>query len=237
MTSKPLKEVYVWTWLPGAIEAVVAGLITRDGDRYIFNYGRSYIERKEGIPLYTPELPLRRGAIPPLAGLTLAGCLRDGAPDAWGRRVIINRLFGTKGDDIDVGALGELTYLLESGSDRIGALDFQKSGSKYEARVKDAASLEELLAIAEHVEKGVPITPELERAVFHGTSLGGARPKAAIESGDTKFIAKFSSSNDVTNVVKGEFVAMQLASRLGLNVAQTELARCAWQRRAAGAPF
>ena len=65
----------------------------------------------------------------------------------------------------------------------------------------------------------MPITPELERAVFHGTSLGGARPKAAIESGDAKFIAKFSSSGDITNVVKGEFVAMQLASRLGLNVA------------------
>ncbi len=227
MTSERMKEVYVWCWLPGATEPVVAGLITRDGERHIFNYGRSYLERKAAIPLYEPELPLRRGTIPPLDGLTLAGCLRDGAPDAWGRRVIINRMLGRKGDDIDVGALDELTYLIESGSDRIGALDFQRSGSKYEPRLRDGAPLEELLAIAERVEQGVPITPELERAVFHGTSLGGARPKAAIESGDAKFIAKFSSSGDITNVVKGEFVAMQLASRLGLNVAHTELTRAA----------
>lgn len=227
MTSERMKEVYVWCWLPGATEPVVAGLITRDGERHIFNYGRSYLERKAAIPLYEPELPLRRGAIPPLDGLTLAGCLRDGAPDAWGRRVIINRMLGRKGDDIDVGALDELTYLIESGSDRIGALDFQRSGSKYEPRLRDGAPLEELLAIAERVEQGVPITPELERAVFHGTSLGGARPKAAIESGDAKFIAKFSSSGDITNVVKGEFVAMQLASRLGLDVAHTELTRAA----------
>lgn len=225
MTSEPINEVYVWTWLPGSVEPVVAGLITRDGDKHAFNYGRSYLEREAAIPLYEPELPLKRGAIPPLDDLTMAGCLRDGAPDAWGRRVIINRLFGQKGDDIDVGALDELRYFIESGSDRIGALDFQKSGTSYESRSTDAASLEELLDIADHVEKGVPITPELERAVFHGTSLGGARPKAAIETKDAKFIAKFSSSNDITNVVKGEYAAMQLAAKLGLQVAETELAR------------
>lgn len=223
MTSEPVNEVYVWAWLPGAVNPVVAGLITRDGDKHIFNYGRSYLERDTAIPLYEPELPLRRGPLPPHDNLTMAGCLRDGAPDAWGRRVIINRLFGQKGDDVDVGALDELRYFIESGSDRIGALDFQTSGTKYHPRSKEAATLEELLAIADHVEKGVPITPELERAVFHGTSLGGARPKAAIETEDTKFIAKFSSGNDITNVVKSEYVAMQLAAKLGLNVAETEL--------------
>lgn len=224
MTSKQAPtEAFVWVWLPGEIEPVVAGRIERDGTRYIFNYGRSYLERKGAIPLYEPELPLHRGAIPPLDGLSLAGCLRDGAPDAWGRRVIINRMFGKKGEEVNVNVLDEITYLLESGSDRIGALDFQASGTRYEPRLRGAASLEELLAVADRVEKGVPITPELERAVFHGTSLGGARPKAAIETEDAKFIAKFSSNNDITNVVKAEFVTMQLAAKLGLNVAHTQL--------------
>lgn len=224
MTSKkPPTETFVWVWLPDHTEPVVAGLIERDGANYVFNYGRSYLERKEAIPLYEPELPLRRGAIPPLDGLSLAGCLRDGAPDAWGRRVIINRMFGKKGDDVDINVLDEITYLLESGSDRIGALDFQTSGTKFEPRLGAAATLEELLTVADRVEKGVPITAELERAVFHGTSLGGARPKAAIETDDAKYIAKFSSSNDITNVVKAEFVAMRLAARLGLDVAHTEL--------------
>jgi len=220
-------EAYVWIWLPGETEPVVAGLITRDGESYIFNYGRSYLERGNAIAIYNPELPLRRGVIPPLDGLTLAGCLRDGAPDAWGRRVIINRLFGKKGDGIDVGAVDELTYLLQSGSDRIGALDFQTSGVNFSPRVGTAVTLEELLDVIEHVENGVPITPELERAVFHGTSLGGARPKAAVETDNAKFIAKFSSSTDVTNVVKTEFVAMRLAERLGINVAATQLSRAA----------
>ena len=224
MTSKkPPTEAFVWVFLPGHTEPVVAGLIERDGANYVFNYGRSYLERKEAIPLYEPELPLRRGAIPPLDGLSLAGCLRDGAPDAWGRRVIINHMFGKKGDAADVNPLDEITYLLESGSNRIGALDFQTSGTTFVPRLGAAATLEELLTVADRVEKGVPITPELERAVFHGTSLGGARPKAAIETSDAKYIAKFSSSNDITNVVKAEFVAMRLAAKVGIDVAHTEL--------------
>jgi serine/threonine-protein kinase HipA len=228
MTSRTLpNEAYVWIWLPGAVEPVVAGLITREGERHVFNYGRSYLERRDAVAIYDPELPLRPGEIQPVDDLTLAGCLRDGAPDAWGRRVIINRLFGTKGEGVDVGAVGELAYLLESGSDRIGALDFQSSGATYTPRLGSAVKLVELLSVAESVEKGVPISPELERAMFHGTSLGGARPKAAIESGAVKFIAKFSSSSDVTNVVKAEFVAMRLAERLGLDVAATQLEHAA----------
>lgn len=232
MTSDPPdteapEEAYVWVWLPGATEPVVAGRIARDGERLIFNYGQSYLDRPEAIPIFEPELPLRSGAIAPEAGLSMAGCLRDAAPDAWGRRVILNRAFGRKGQDIDIAALDELTYLLASGSDRIGALDFQRSPSEYEARAVQNATLEELLNAAEKVEKGVPLTPDLDEALFHGTSLGGARPKAMVQDGDTKMIAKFSSSTDTYNVVKAEYVAMRLAAKAGLNVAPVRLERVA----------
>jgi serine/threonine-protein kinase HipA len=225
--TKAPDEAYVWIWLPGETEPVVTGRIARDGERLIFNYGQSYLDRKDRIPIFEPELPLRSGAIVPEAGLSMAGCLRDAAPDAWGRRVILNRTFGRKGKDVDIAALDELTYLLESGSDRIGALDFQRSPSEYEARAVQTATLEELLSAAEKVEKGVPLTPDLDQALFHGTSLGGARPKAMIQDGDAKMIAKFSSSTDTYNVVTAEYVAMRLAARAGLNVAPVRLAHVA----------
>lgn len=221
--TKAPEEAYVWIWLPGATEPVIAGRIARDGKRLIFNYGQSYLDRSDRIPIYEPELPLRSGAIAPEAGLGMAGCLRDAAPDAWGRRVILNRTFGHKSKDVDIGALDELTSLLESGSDRIGALDFQRSPSEYEPRVVQTATLEELLSAAEKVEKGVPLAPDLDQALFHGTSLGGARPKAMIQDGDTKVIAKFSSSTDTYNVVKAEYVAMRFAAKSGLNVAPVRL--------------
>ena len=232
MTSNPRheeapREAYAWVWFPGATEPVVAGRLARDGASLIFNYGRSYLEIEGAIPLYLPELPLRPGAIPPEPGLSMAGCLRDGAPDAWGRRVILNRTFGIKGKDTDIGAIDELTYLLESGSDRIGALDFQLSPKDYVPRMAQAATLEELLTAAEKVEKGIALTPELDQALFHGSSLGGARPKAMIEDGDKKLIAKFSSFSDTYNVVKAEFIAMRLAAKAGLNVAPVRLTHVA----------
>ncbi|MFP1680978.1 type II toxin-antitoxin system HipA family toxin [Alloalcanivorax sp. C16-1] len=226
MTSDP-REAYVWVWLPGRVEPVVAGRVYRDGDRLSFNYGRSYLERENAIPLYLPELPLRRGAIPPLPGLALAGCLRDGAPDAWGRRVVLNRLLGARGAEPDVGQLDELTYLLQSGSDRPGALDFQRSPTEYLARSPAGASLEQLLEAAALVEAGQSLPPSLDLTLFHGSSLGGARPKAEIESNQRKYIAKFSSSTDTYNVVKAEYVAMRLAARVGLRVAPVLLERVA----------
>jgi serine/threonine-protein kinase HipA len=224
MTSKhDNKEVYVWIWLPGSTEPVVAGKLESDGDLVHFNYGKSYLERKNAIPIYEPELPLHAGVLPLLDGLDIPNCIRDSAPDAWGRRVIINKKLGYKGKHADTGELSELTYLLESGSDRAGALDFQFSPSEYIPRTAMNATLEELLESAERVEKGVPLTPELDQALFHGSSIGGARPKALIENQGKKYIAKFSSTTDLYSVVKAEYIAMKLAALSGLNVAPVKL--------------
>ena len=43
---------------------------------------------------------------------------------------------------------------------------------------------EELLESADRVEQGIPLTPELDQALHHGSSIGGARPKALIEDGE-----------------------------------------------------
>lgn len=220
-------ETYVWVWLPGATEPVVAGRLAMAGDQLQFNYGRSYLARKGAISLYEPELPLRLGLLPLINGLNMPSSLRDAAPDAWGRRVILNRKFGAKGGDADIGALDELAYLLESGSDRIGALDFQISPTDYVAREAATASLEELMDAAAMVEMGVPLTPELDRALLHGSSIGGARPKAMIVGEDRKYVAKFSSQTDLYSVVKAEYVAMRLAAEVGIDVAPVQLRKAA----------
>jgi serine/threonine-protein kinase HipA len=224
MTSETeYKEAFVWIWLPNATEPVVAGVLTQVEGEIHFNYGKSYLDRKNAIAIYDPELPLETGDIPPGPGLSMPGCIRDASPDAWGRRVLINRKLGLKGKDADQEELSEMAYLLESGSDRVGALDFQLSATKYTPRITDQASLEELMQSAERVEQGLPLRPDLDKALQHGSSLGGARPKALINTDDKKFIAKFSKSADLYNVVKAEFIAMRLAQLTGLNVANVKL--------------
>lgn len=227
MNSESYSEAYVWIWLPGATEPVVAGRVyaERNSTTLAFNYGQSYLQRDDAIPIYRPELPLKSGPLPPLSGLSMPSCIRDAAPDAWGRRVILNRTFGAKGRHLDRAELSELAFLLESGSDRIGALDFQASPTDYVPRSAHGARLEELQQSAERVEQGIPLTPELDQALHHGSSIGGARPKALIEDGNRKYVAKFSASNDLFSVVKAEFIAMRLAARVELNVAPVSLVR------------
>lgn len=220
-------EAFVWVWLPGTTEPVVAGVAERSRDLLVFSYGDSYLERPEAIPLYLPELPLTDEAIPPGRGLRVAGCLRDAAPDAWGQQIIHARLAAAGhdfGDDL-------LTFMLESGSDRIGRLDFQTSPAQYVPRGAPA-DLGELLDAAVRFAEGEAFTEALARALLHGTSIGGARPKALLvdrQAGpdgavfERQMVAKFSLSSDPYPVVKAEAVAMNLARRVGLEVASSEL--------------
>jgi serine/threonine-protein kinase HipA len=219
-------EAYAWIWLPQATEPVVAGRLQITGDLVNFNYGQSYLGDDVAIPFYLPELPLRSGLIAPLDGMTMAGCISDAMPDAWGQRVIMQHLLGkgASAADADPAAFGPLTYLLESGSDRIGALDFQASAETYLARgEEDGASLEELQQAASLVDERKTLSGDLDRALLRGSSVGGARPKALLADGGRRLIAKFSSSTDTYPVVKGEFAAMQLGARVGLDVAKVEL--------------
>ena len=188
-----------------------------------FNYGRSYLARPEAIALYLPELPLRAG-----------GSSRCAASRSRVHRRRRARRLGSAGRHAaparpgkggDPAAFGPLTYLMHSGSDRIGALDFQERADVWVGKHETGARLEDLMEAADRVDAGEALPPALDLALLHGSSVGGARPKALLnaESGDV--IAKFSSSTDTYAVVKGEFAAMELARRAGLDVAGVELAR------------
>jgi serine/threonine-protein kinase HipA len=215
-------RVYVWTWLADRADPVVAGALDPVGDRLHFVYGRTYLDRPDAVPLYLPELPLQRGDQPPPDGMDLAGCLADGTPDAWGRRVLLRRLHAGDSRDVDTAALPTVTYLLESGTDRIGANDFQASARTYVPRETNA-TLEQLLTAADRLQAGEPFSETIDRVLDAGSSVGGARPKVTVSAPDGRaMIAKFSTPTDTYPVVKGEAVAMELARRAMLDVAATE---------------
>jgi len=151
-------------------------------------------------------------------------------PDAWGRRLVNHRLGQPNSD------FSELTYLLESNQDRIGALEFHRSPTEPERPSTDNPSLTDnpstgnpsltdLATAAELIERGLPIDDQLNAALLHGTSIGGARPKALLDGPTENLIAKFSSSSDSYPVVQGEFVAMELARLSGIDASGVELIR------------
>lgn len=69
-------------------EPVLAGRVDQVGPLVTFVYALRYRTRTDAISLFAPELPLRPGIQEPRDGLTIAGALRDGSPDRWGRGVI-----------------------------------------------------------------------------------------------------------------------------------------------------
>jgi len=215
MMTSNASQAFVWIWLPQSLKPIVAGKISLIEGKYHFVYGRSYLEHPNAISLSPIELPRQRGTFAPEGLNDIHACLRDGAPDAWGRRVIDYEFPNFNPNELD--------YMLLSGSNRIGALDFQQSSTHYQARNSSLLPLQDLLQAAQLIEAKKNLPPELDRALLHGTSVGGARPKVVVTENNTQMIAKFSSSTDHYDVVKAEYVAMRLAQIAGIEVAQVQL--------------
>ena len=146
----------------------MCGRLDHIDDGIGFVYARSYLARASAVPIYGPELPLQAGyqftASTQARGLPLG--IDDAMPDSWGRRLINHRR-----GELAV-ELGDLTYLVESGSDRIGALVFQASSEAYEAREVSNPTLNDIAMASERIEAGEPLTPALEAALLRGTSIG-----------------------------------------------------------------
>jgi serine/threonine-protein kinase HipA len=212
------EELYVWTWLPGQTEPVLVGRVDQAGPLVTFIYALRYRSRPDAISLFAPELPLRPGIQEPADGLAIAGVLRDGSPDRWGRGVIERRRGATPN------SLSEIDYMLSSSSNRFGALDFQVSRENYLPR-DDSATLDELHKAALILDEGGELSPGLDAALMHGTSLGGARPKATLTDSDgSEWLAKFASSDDrVFSVVNAEGAMLELARRAGVNVPESKV--------------
>lgn len=217
MATRP-EWVYVWTWLPGSTEPV-PGAVRWNGPLGEFAYATSYLDRADRMPL-APEVPLVEGWVPPADGLTLHGCLRDALPDAWGQQVLRTEL-----PDAYLSGNEDHADMLGSGTDRFGAIDFQASDQVYVPRTA-TATLDELHGAADLIEAGEALPRGLDTALLHGTSIGGARPKALLHDADTgvSYIAKFSSTSDRgLPVVNAEAACLDLAHRVGITAARHRL--------------
>lgn len=209
------EEAYVWIWLPDQKKPVVAGKLTVDGNRYLFKYGESYRNNPLAIPLSPFELPLTDETFEPTGLRLLPSCIRDALPDAWGRRLIDYQYPKLQANECDYGLL--------SGSNRIGALDFQQKHTEFQYRNNENITLKDIDTLANAIELNLDITPNLEHIILHGTSVGGARPKCLMQIDDIDYIAKFSLSTDQFSYIRLEFLGMRLAKLMGISTSDVTL--------------
>lgn len=223
-----MPERIVFIYLPGEVEAVPAGRLNmlEEGADLVastFAYGRRYLQRRNALPVDPIDLGLSAGEdgeelVPP-TGLDLFGALRDAAPDAWGRRVIENRLRAPPN------GLPESTYLDHAGPHRSGALDIRLTPTS----APDAGVLPSLMDLAHlgdaaaRIDAGEEVPAHLEMFFAGGPSLGGARPKAVLTDDGVQWIAKFPARNDPFDVPVAERATLELAREAGLTVPRTRL--------------
>lgn len=216
------EEAYLWLYLPGETEPVVCGVVAFDGQDHVFRYAKSYLQRDNAIPLAPPN-----GTLGALTGEEqilddeLNSAIRDASPDAWGRNIMLREHANAPGKSDN--ELGEIDFLLRAGPDRIGALDATDRPDHYLPKDTQAAPLEELLEAADRIDQGKPLDAHLDAALNHGTSVGGARPKALLHENGEFWIAKFSSSTDSADMVGIEAGGMALAKLAGIKVAETRI--------------
>ncbi|MGH8786883.1 MAG: type II toxin-antitoxin system HipA family toxin [Cupriavidus necator] len=230
MASRRIPDrVAVFAHVPDPAEGqhhfVPAGLLDHEqaaADRQTvsFAYGTRYAKRPEAFEVDPRALSLARARENPgtrwypLPGVGEFGGIRDAAPDAWGRRVIEARLNAAPN------SLDEFTYLLEAGSDRVGALDVREGlDALPRAAAGNLLNLPYLIQAAAAVEAGEPIPANLLPYLGGAPSAGGARPKASVR--DDKgilWLAKFPARNDTYNMAIVEAGTLELARAAGLTV-------------------
>lgn len=190
-----------------------------------FEYDEAWIKSKLRFPM-EPLLTIDTGAHHTQPGRPLFGAIGDSAPDRWGRALM--KRAERKAADREgrvPRTLMEIDFLLMvDDAIRQGALRFREAGSTVflattERKVPPLIELPRLLAASERVVEDRDSDEDLRLLLAPGSSLGGARPKAAVLDADGSLaIAKFPHSGDEYKVELWSGLALSLAARAGVDV-------------------
>lgn len=224
-----MAQTYVYLHLNDG--TVPVGLLTMEGEGRSatarFSYGRRYLQRKDAFAIDPVQLPMGEREYLAPEGFALFNGIRDAAPDGWGRH-LMDRAAGAR-------ILTEFDYLVATGEDRVGALAFGSDlngprrvalGSKDESALAgENLDLAALLEAVRELDASGDLPTAHRRFLVRGSSLGGARPKAATYYMGKQWIAKFARAEDRYPVCRAEHAAMTLAARVGLTVPPVRIER------------
>jgi serine/threonine-protein kinase HipA len=211
----PQDELFVWALVNPAAPTLVGrlGLSQLLPDCATFAYDAAWWQfaLSEDLPLVPGQVfsANEKGCAP--------GAIDDARPDRWGERIIrqVER----------PARLSVLEMLLFAGDDRFGALGVSVSAGRYIPRrfgpYPVLADLAQLSAAVEDVQTQAPISPELQRLIQPGMSLGGARPKALLQTDTGARVVKFAELDDAVDTPLVEHATLTLAARAGIAVATT----------------
>ena len=201
------------------------------GDVFSFEYDQGWLKHPEAFQ-FDPDLQLVAGRIYAPADREIFGIFLDSSPDRWGRLLMQRRAAQRAAKDGKTAPILSAwdTLLGVHDMTRLGALRFRRAENEPFLDDQDdqpappIARVPELQAVSlkledEHAEEHSDYDNWLAQLVAPGSSLGGARPKAAVVDEQGRLcIAKFPSRGDTHDVGAWEFLVHRLAARAGIEV-------------------
>jgi serine/threonine-protein kinase HipA len=226
-------DIYVYAHWQGMLEPKMIGILSAQQAKgkkaFSFEYENNWI-RSEQKFLLDPDIQLYGGPQYPNLKENF-GIFLDSMPDTWGRTLMKRR---AAQEELERGekatTLYDIDFLLGvyDGS-RMGALRFKTDpdgeflDNNKTASTPPWSSIRELQNAAtnfENDDNNDAIRKWLSVLMAPGSSLGGARPKANVLDNDKSlWIAKFPSKTDTTDKGAWEFLAYQLATKAGVEMA------------------
>lgn len=232
-------DIYVYAHWIGMQEPKIVGILSAQQAKgrkaFSFEYDKDWLKSGQQF-LLDPDIQLYGGPQYPNQKENF-GIFLDSMPDTWGRTLMKRREAQlARGKNVKPKTLYDIDFLLGVFDEsRMGALRF-KIDPMGEFLDNDKvtstppwASIRELQNAAFIFENDInneDVNRYLSVLITPGSSLGGARPKANILDADKSlWIAKFPSKTDTIDKAAWEFLAYQLATKAGIEMAPCRMER------------
>ncbi len=194
---------------------MLAGQLIVDDKLGRFKYANAYINHSRAFALDPINLPLntnihvkhRTRDTPAMFGVLI-----DAGPDEWGRRCLTKTR--------QPPPVTQIEFLLAATGEGVGALHFTSSVDDpvRPPPERPFENLVHLQHIAADIEAGKEVDRALEPFFFHGSGIGGARPKSLIEHDGREWITKFNRDSDLVDMCRVELASMRMARESGIEV-------------------
>ena len=235
-----MKKLYVYADFDWLKEVELIGELgyesLRGADSYSFTFDNEWLRLHSDLFL-SDDLNNYPGQQYTQPDKDIFGCFSDALPDRWGRTLLLRReQIAATEEKRPVRRLSSFDFL--TGIDdfsRMGGFRFKEDldgefiNVSESLKIPPLTDIRELIAASAEIEKCeennmLPDRKWIAQLVQPGTSLGGARPKANVVDADkTLYVAKFPSRKDDYDVGLWEHFSHLLATKAGVNVAQTKV--------------
>ncbi|WP_298148776.1 type II toxin-antitoxin system HipA family toxin [Flavobacterium sp.] len=232
-------DIFVYAHWKGMPEPKRIGILSahqaKGKKAFSFEYDKDWLKSDQKF-LIDPDIQLYGGPQYPNQKENF-GIFLDSMPDTWGRTLMKRRAAQwAKENKEKVPTLHDIDFLLGVYDEsRMGALRFKIDpdgdflDNNKTASTPPWSSIRELQNAAhifENDNENEEVNKWLGVLIAPGSSLGGARPKANVLDADKSiWIAKFPSKTDTIDKAAWEFLAYQLATRAGIEMAPCRIDR------------